>query len=63
MKDKNPYNRREEAEDKVGFKSVKKSVSPVAKDTNKTRRPKMKKGEQIAQDYAKKRHEGKKKGY
>jgi DNA-nicking Smr family endonuclease len=37
-KDKSPYNRREEKDDKKAFKSVAKSVKPVAKDTNKTRR-------------------------
>ncbi len=36
--DKSPYNRREEASAKKAFKSVAKSVKPVAKDTNKTRR-------------------------
>ena len=36
--DKNPYNRRAEKDDKKAFKSVNKSVKPVAKDTNKTRR-------------------------
>lgn len=36
--DKNPYDRREEARTKKAFKSVEKSVAPVAKDTNKTRR-------------------------
>jgi hypothetical protein len=38
MRDKNPYNRREEAVTKKAIKSVDKSVKPVAKDTNKTRR-------------------------
>ena len=38
MRDKNPYNRREEAVTKKAMKSVAKSVKPVAKDTNKTRR-------------------------
>jgi hypothetical protein len=38
-KDKNPYDRREEAGTSKAFKSVAKSVKPVAKDTNKTRRP------------------------
>ena len=37
--DKNPYNRHEEKVAKKAFKSVAKSVKPVAKDTNKTRRP------------------------
>ena len=37
-KDKNPYDRREENITDKAFKSVEKSVSPVAKDTNKTRR-------------------------
>lgn len=36
--DKSPYNRRAEKDDKKAFKSVNKSVKPVAKDTNKTRR-------------------------
>lgn len=38
MKDKKPYNRREDEVTKKAFKSVEKSVKPVAKDTNKTRR-------------------------
>lgn len=37
--DKSPYNRHEEKVTKKAFKSVAKSVKPVAKDTNKTRRP------------------------
>ncbi len=40
--DKNPYNRHEKKVTEKAFKSVAKSVKPVAKDTNKTRR-KMKK--------------------
>jgi hypothetical protein len=36
--DKDPYDRRNEAVTKKGFKAVEKSVKPVAKDTNKTRR-------------------------
>lgn len=40
--DKDPYDRREEKVTKKGFKSVEKSVKPVAKDTNKTRRPRKK---------------------
>ncbi|HMG15608.1 MAG TPA: hypothetical protein VK590_09185 [Saprospiraceae bacterium] len=36
--DKSPYKRREEGVDAKGFKSVEKSVKPVAEDTNKTRR-------------------------
>ena len=36
--DKNPYDRREEKGTAKAFKSVEKSVKPVAKDTNKTRR-------------------------
>lgn len=36
--DKNPYDRHEEKVTKRAFKSVNKSVKPVAKDTNKTRR-------------------------
>lgn len=36
--DKNPFNRRAEEIKKKAFKSVEKSVKPVAKDTNKTRR-------------------------
>lgn len=36
--DKNPYDRHEEKSMKKAFKSVEKSVKPVAKDTNKTRR-------------------------
>lgn len=37
--DKSPYDRREEKVTKKAFKSLAKSVKPVAKDTNKTRRP------------------------
>jgi predicted nucleic acid-binding Zn-ribbon protein len=37
-KDKSPYLRREEKDTDKAFKSVGKSVKPVAKDTNKTRR-------------------------
>lgn len=37
--DKSPYMRHEEKVTKKAFKSVEKSVAPVAKDTNKTRRP------------------------
>jgi len=40
--DANPYDRREEKVTKKAFKSVAKSVKPVAKDTNKTRRPRVK---------------------
>lgn len=40
--DKDPYDRREEKVTKKAFKSVGKSVKPVAKDTNKTRRPRKK---------------------
>lgn len=36
--DKDPYDRREEKVTNKAFKSVEKSVKPVAKDTNKTRR-------------------------
>lgn len=36
--DKNPYNRRGEKVKKVAFKDIDRSVKPVAKDTNKTRR-------------------------
>lgn len=36
--DLNPYDRREEKITSKAFKSVEKSVKPVAKDTNKTRR-------------------------
>lgn len=36
--DKSPYNRRGEKITAKAFKSVDKSVKPVAKDTNKTRR-------------------------
>jgi hypothetical protein len=36
--DKSPYNRHEEKVTNKAFKSVAKSVAPVAKDTNKTRR-------------------------
>ena len=36
--DKDPYDRRGEKVTKKAFKSVGKSVKPVAKDTNKTRR-------------------------
>jgi hypothetical protein len=35
---KNPYDRHEERVTEKAFKSVEKSVKPVAKDTNKTRR-------------------------
>jgi len=63
MRDKNPLNRRTEAVDAKGFKAVTKSVKPVAKDTNKTRRPKMKAGEQIATESPKKPHKGKSKHY
>ena len=38
MRDKNPLNRREQVVAKKAMKSVEKSVKPVAKDTNKTRR-------------------------
>jgi len=41
--DKSPYNRRNEKIDEKAFKSVEKSVKPVAKDTNKTRRATTKK--------------------
>lgn len=37
-KDKSPYKRHEEHVTSKAFKSVDKSVEPVAKDTNKTRR-------------------------
>lgn len=37
-----PYNKREEKDDKKAIASTERSVKPVAKDTNKTRR-KMKK--------------------
>lgn len=37
-KDKSPYLRREEKDTSKAFKSVERSVKPVAKDTNKTRR-------------------------
>jgi hypothetical protein len=36
--DKDPYSRRSEKITDKAFKSVEKSVKPVAKDTNKTRR-------------------------
>lgn len=36
--DKSPYKRQEEKVTKKAFKEVGKSVKPVAKDTNKTRR-------------------------
>lgn len=36
--DKDPYDRRAEKDTRKAFKSVDKSVKPVAKDTNKTRR-------------------------
>jgi hypothetical protein len=39
---KSPYDRREEAITEKAFKSTEKSVKPVAKDTNKTRRPRKK---------------------
>jgi len=41
-KEKSPFQRRTESVTKKGFKSVEFSVAPVAKDTNKTRRPKIK---------------------
>ncbi len=37
--DKSPYLRRSEKVTEKAFKSVAKSVKPVAEDTNKTRRP------------------------
>lgn len=37
-KDKSPYLRREEKDTSKAFKLVARSVKPVAKDTNKTRR-------------------------
>jgi len=37
-KNKSPFLRREEKDTAKAFKSVNKSVKPVAKDTNKTRR-------------------------
>lgn len=40
--DKNPYDRRSEKITNKAFKSVEKSVKAVAKDTNKTRRPRKK---------------------
>lgn len=36
--DRNPFKRHEEKVTRKAFKSVEKSVKPVAKDTNKTRR-------------------------
>ncbi len=36
--DRSPYNRHEDKVMNKAFKSVEKSVAPVAKDTNKTRR-------------------------
>ena len=36
--EKSPYLKREEKDSKKAFKSVEKSVKPVARDTNKTRR-------------------------
>lgn len=44
--DKDPYDRRAEKDTKKAFKSVNKSVKPVAKDTNKTRRKVVKPTEQ-----------------
>jgi hypothetical protein len=41
-KEKSPFQRRNESVTKKGFKATEFSVSPVAKDTNKTRRPKIK---------------------
>lgn len=38
MKVKSPYNKRADKDTKKAFKSVEKSVKPVAKDTNKTKR-------------------------
>jgi hypothetical protein len=37
--DKSPYMRRSEKDTVEAFKSVERGVKPVAKDTNKTRRP------------------------
>lgn len=37
-KDRSPYNRHEDKTMDKAFKAVSKSVAPVAKDTNKTRR-------------------------
>ncbi len=39
IQDRSPYERRSEKVTSDGFKAVDKSVKPVAKDTNKTRRP------------------------
>lgn len=46
---KNPYNKREEKDKKEAFKCVERGVKPVVKDTNKTRRPRVKptKGKRI----------------
>ena len=41
--DKSPYLRRQEKATEKAFKSVEKSVKPVARDTNKTRRKETKK--------------------
>lgn len=41
--DKSPYLRRQEKDTEKAFKSVEKSVKPVARDTNKTRRKETKK--------------------
>jgi hypothetical protein len=38
MLKKSPYNKREEANTDKSYKDANKSVKPVAKDTNKTRR-------------------------
>lgn len=37
-KNVNPFNKKEEKNDAKSFKKTEKSVKPVAKDTNKTRR-------------------------
>jgi DNA-nicking Smr family endonuclease len=37
-KGSNPYNKRGDVDDKKAFKNTEKSVKPVAKDTNATRR-------------------------
>lgn len=63
MKDKNPYNRRSEEVTKKDFAKQERAVKPVAKDTNKTRRPKMKAAEQVLTESPKKLKKPKSKGY
>lgn len=63
MKDKSPYNRHSEEVKDKDFSKAKRAVKPVAKDTNKTRRPKMKAAEQVLTESPKKLKKPKSKGY